>query len=60
MTLILFGFPGWVLGIILTPWSLQQSKWPGWPNPPWSTYLLRRLLENSDYRNRFINIFPID
>ena len=30
---------------------------PGWPNPPWSTYLLRRLLENSPYSERFINLF---
>ena len=30
---------------------------PGWPNPPWSTYLLRRLLENPFYSERFINLF---
>ena len=30
---------------------------PGWPNPPWSTYLLRRLLENPSYSERFINLF---
>jgi len=27
---------------------------PDWPNPPWSTYLLRRLLENSVFRQKFI------
>ena len=34
-----------------------ETNGPEWPNPPWSTYLLRRLLENLNYRNRFINIF---
>ena len=30
---------------------------PGWPNPPWSTLFLRKLLENSSFRNDFINCF---
>ncbi len=30
---------------------------PGWPNPPWSTFLLRRFLENEKFRNQFINRF---
>ncbi|MFY9150422.1 MAG: CotH kinase family protein [Prolixibacteraceae bacterium] len=30
---------------------------PGWPNPPWSTLILRKLLENSGFRNQFINQF---
>ena len=30
---------------------------PGWPNPPWSTFLLRRLLENEVFRHQFINRF---
>ena len=30
---------------------------PGWPNPPWSTLFLRKLLENSSFRNAFINCF---
>jgi|WetSurMetagenome_2_1015567.scaffolds.fasta_scaffold03212_7 hypothetical protein len=25
-----------------------------WPNPPWSTFLLRNLLTNSDFRNCFV------
>ncbi len=29
----------------------------GWPNPPWSTFLLRSFLENDDFRNDFINRF---
>lgn len=30
------------------------SNGPSWPNPPWSTLLLRSLLNNADFRNRFI------
>ncbi|HYW97267.1 MAG TPA: CotH kinase family protein, partial [Bacteroidales bacterium] len=29
----------------------------GWPNPPWSTYLLRSLMQNETFRNDFINTF---
>ncbi len=28
---------------------------PDWPNPPWSTLIFRKLLENEKFRNRFIN-----
>ena len=27
---------------------------PGWPNPPWSTLLFRKLLENNEFKNEFI------
>ncbi len=30
---------------------------PDWPNPPWSTFIFRKLLENENFRNRFINIY---
>ena len=30
---------------------------PGWPNPPWSTFILRKLLENNKFRNEFVNRF---
>ena len=30
---------------------------PNWPNPPWSTLLLRKLLENTGFRNQFVNRF---
>ena len=33
------------------------SDGPAWPNPPWSTLLLRRLLENDEFRITFINRF---
>jgi len=28
-----------------------------WPNPPWSTFLFRKLLENKTFKERFINRF---
>jgi len=30
---------------------------PGWPNPPWSTYLFRRILQNDHFKHRFINLY---
>ncbi len=30
---------------------------PGWPNPPWSTFLLRSFLENESFLHGFINRF---
>ncbi|QQS35384.1 MAG: CotH kinase family protein [Ignavibacteriales bacterium] len=30
---------------------------PSWPNPPWSTFLFRKLLENTGFKNDFINCF---
>jgi len=32
---------------------------PNWPNPPHSTLLLRKLLENQSYKNAFINRFSL-
>jgi hypothetical protein len=34
-----------------------EPNGPSWPNPPWSTFMLRRLLENTTFRNNFINRF---
>ncbi len=34
-----------------------EPNGPGWPNPPWSTFLLRSLLENDYFRHLFINRF---
>lgn len=28
---------------------------PNWPNPPWSTFIFRKLLGNKTFRHRFIN-----
>lgn len=30
---------------------------PEWPNPEWSTFLLRKMLENPDFKTYFINRF---
>ncbi|MDR0515842.1 MAG: CotH kinase family protein [Fibromonadaceae bacterium] len=32
---------------------------PDWPNPPHSTLLIRKLLENQNYKNAFINRFSL-
>ena len=34
-----------------------ESNGPDWPNPPSSTLLFRRLMENLTFRNKFINQF---
>ena len=34
-----------------------ETNGPGWPNPPWSTLFLRKLLENNSFKNDFINYF---
>ncbi|MCF8361952.1 MAG: CotH kinase family protein [Prolixibacteraceae bacterium] len=33
----------------------SEQYGPDWPNPPWSTLLLRRLLDNISFKNQFIN-----
>ncbi len=30
---------------------------PGWPNPPWSTLLFRKLLTNETFKNTFIQLY---
>jgi hypothetical protein len=32
---------------------------PSWPNPPWSTLMLRKLLENGGFKNEFIQRFAV-
>lgn len=34
-----------------------EANGPVWPNPPWSTLLFRKSVENIGFRNRFINRF---
>ena len=54
-----FGFGIWndfnyvnnTLGFALEP------NGPGWPNPPWSTFLFRKLTESTQFRNLFVNRF---
>ncbi|HEX7356227.1 MAG TPA: CotH kinase family protein, partial [Ignavibacteriaceae bacterium] len=40
--------------------TLEQAtatNGPDWPNPPWSTLMLRKLLDNPDFKNEFIQRF---
>jgi CotH kinase protein/Lamin Tail Domain/Chitobiase/beta-hexosaminidase C-terminal domain len=32
-----------------------EANGPEWPNPPWSTFLLRNLLQNEDFKTLFVN-----
>ncbi len=34
-----------------------EANGPDWPNPPWSTLLFRKLIENISFRNKFVNRF---
>jgi hypothetical protein len=34
-----------------------ETNGPGWPNPPWSTFLLRSFLENESFTADFVNRF---
>lgn len=34
-----------------------EPNGPGWPNPPWSTFLLRNLIRNTSFKHDFINAF---
>jgi len=34
-----------------------EPNGPGWPNPPWSTFLLRNLIKNASFKYEFINTF---
>ena len=54
-----FGFGIWdaysytfnTLGYALEP------NGPGWPNPPWSTFIFRKMMESSTFENIFINTY---
>ena len=35
----------------------MDTAGPSWPNPPWSTLFLRRLVTNSEFREDFVNRF---
>ncbi|MGI9318639.1 MAG: CotH kinase family protein, partial [bacterium] len=54
-----FGFSGWTSSAYdqNTLAFALETDGPGWPNPPWSTLMLRRLVENESFRNDFINHF---
>ncbi len=55
-----FGFGGEGGDISFTHNTLDfatQENGQEWPNPEWSTFLLRNLLENQNFKNQFINRF---
>jgi hypothetical protein len=54
-----FTFGGNAQGLYSTNTLAQATatNGPSWPNPPWSTLMLRKLLENPDFRNEFIQRF---
>ncbi|NUY80131.1 CotH kinase family protein [Flavobacterium sp. MAH-1] len=37
--------------------AATATNGPEWPNPAWSTFLLRKMLENPGFKNYFINRF---
>ena len=42
--------------------TLEQAtatNGPDWPNPPWSTLMFRKLLENPEFKNEFIQRFAV-
>ena len=55
-----FGFsthPSWLgYNFNMLSFALDQNG-PNWPNPPWSTLLFRKMVENNMFRNKFINRF---
>ena len=49
---------GWMYGEDYTHNTLHfalEVNGPEWPNPPWSTLILRKLIENSEFKQKFIN-----
>ena len=54
-----FAFPKWMSDherFNTLDFALETNG-PGWPNPPWSTFLFRKLMENGSFKNQFINIY---
>ncbi|MCB9210682.1 MAG: CotH kinase family protein [Ignavibacteriales bacterium] len=52
-----FGF-GWLYGEDYDHNTLRfalETNGPDWPNPPWSTFILRKLMENANFKRDFIN-----
>ena len=54
------GYAHNMLQFATNPDGPSQTIWgwdPWWPNPPWSTFLLRSLLDNETFKNDFIGYF---
>ena len=55
-----FGFgshPSWLDYHFNTLGFALDENGPNWPNPPWSTFLFRKMVENNIFRDKFINRF---
>ncbi len=54
-----FAFPKWMSDhykFNTIDFALETNG-PGWPNPPWSTFLFRKLMENNSFKHQFINTY---
>ena len=54
-----FGFgiwDSWAFTFNTLDFALEPNG-PDWPNPPWSTYLFRKLMENDSFKYVFINTY---
>jgi hypothetical protein len=56
-----FTFGGNAEGMYYTNTLKQATATDGpfWPNPPWATLMLRKLLENTDFKNEFIQRYAV-
>lgn len=54
-----FGFSigNWKAYKVNTLEMFTDPSGPKWPNPPWSTFIIRKLLDNPDYKRKYINRF---
>ena len=51
-------FPDWSSNVYHNTLEFAlNDNGPGWPNPPWSTLLFRKLMGNNVFQNKFINRF---
>jgi hypothetical protein len=52
-----FGIYGDLDYMLNTVQFALEANGPNWPNPPWSTFMLRKLVENKNFKDKFINRF---
>jgi len=50
-----FGIGNWKAYKTNTVEMFTTGSGPKWPNPPWSTFIIRKLLENEEYKKEYIN-----